>query len=192
MAVVPRRAKSAATLLSLGADEIILNDHAELGPLDVQIYDPDREDRLSGLDEVESLERLEAFAMGALDRMMHLLLRRTKKKTKNLLPVVTEFVTKLTNPMFEGIDIVRYTQMSRLLKVAQEYGERLLRQNYGKNSEEIARILVEDFPEHGFPIYPSEAREIGLNLRPITAPIRDFLEETTKHLPNLTAIGSVV
>ena len=67
VAVIPRHAKSAATLLTLGADEIIMNDHAELGPLDVQIYDPDREEVLSGLDEVQSLERLQAFAMGALD-----------------------------------------------------------------------------------------------------------------------------
>jgi len=52
VAVVPRRAKSAATLLALGADKIFMNENAELGPLDVQIWDPDREESLSGLDEV--------------------------------------------------------------------------------------------------------------------------------------------
>ena len=45
--------------------------------------------------------------------MMLLLLQRTKKKTKTLMPFVTEFVTKLTQPMFQGIDVVRYTKMSR-------------------------------------------------------------------------------
>jgi membrane-bound ClpP family serine protease len=86
VAVIPRRAKSAATLLTLGADEIIMNTHAELGPLDVQLYDADREEAFSGLDEVQSLERLEAFAMGCVDRLMLLLLQRTRKKTKTLLP----------------------------------------------------------------------------------------------------------
>ena len=36
---VPRRAKSAATFLCLGADEIVMSEHAELGPLDVQFLD---------------------------------------------------------------------------------------------------------------------------------------------------------
>lgn len=37
-AIIPRYAKSAATLLALGASVIILNTDAELGPLDVQIF----------------------------------------------------------------------------------------------------------------------------------------------------------
>lgn len=82
VAVVPRRAKSAATLLTLGADRILMNDNAELGPLDVQIWDPEREETISGLDEVQSLERLQAFAMEAADRMMIMLLRRTGKKNE--------------------------------------------------------------------------------------------------------------
>jgi len=192
IAVIPRHAKSAATLLTLGADEIIMNDHAELGPLDVQIYDPDREEVLSGLDEVQSLERLQAFAMGALDQMMLLLLQRTRKKTKTLMPFVTDFVTKLTQPMFQGIDVVRYTKMSRALKVAEEHGKRLLKAKYGTDADEIARCLVERFPEHGFPIYPDEARQIGLNIAPLTQPLRRILEKTTQYLPNLTAIGNVI
>src|SRR5690349_379175 len=41
--VIPDLAKSAATLLALGADEIVMAPAAELGPLDVQISHPDRE-----------------------------------------------------------------------------------------------------------------------------------------------------
>lgn len=52
VAVIPRYAKSAATLLALGADEILMNVHAELGPLDAQIYDPERQEgHRSALDE---------------------------------------------------------------------------------------------------------------------------------------------
>lgn len=39
-AIVPLQAKSAATLLALGCDEIILGDHSELGPIDPQIRVP--------------------------------------------------------------------------------------------------------------------------------------------------------
>ena len=41
--IIPLRAKSAGTLMALGADEIILGRDAELGPLDAQIYDGERE-----------------------------------------------------------------------------------------------------------------------------------------------------
>ncbi|HEX4131396.1 MAG TPA: hypothetical protein VHZ24_15255 [Pirellulales bacterium] len=190
-AVIPRHAKSAATLLSLGADEIVMNAHAELGPLDAQMFDPDREDSMSGLDEVQSLERLHAFAMKAVDEMMLLMLRRTRKKTKSLLPVVSEFVAKLTQPMFQGVDVVRYTQMSRALKVASEYGKRLLRQGYGEDAERIANRLVEDYPEHGFPIYPDEARELGLRITHPSGETSRLLEMVTRHLHGLNLIGRI-
>lgn len=193
VAVIPRHAKSAATLLALGADAIIMNDHAEMGPLDVQIYDPDREEWLSGLDEVQSLERLQAFALDAMDRTTMFLLQRSPQKVKNLLPLVTEFVTKLTEPMFRGVDVVRYTQMSRLLKVAQEYGQRLLYSNYDKLvANEIARKLVETYPEHGFPIYPDEVLELGLRLSESNATIKSALEKVTSHLPNLNVVGRII
>lgn len=68
VAVIPRYAKSAATLLTLGADAVIFNEIAELGPLDAQIFDFDREGYESALDEVQTLERLHAFSLEALDK----------------------------------------------------------------------------------------------------------------------------
>jgi len=111
---------------------------------------------------------------------------------KTLLPFVTDFVTKLTQPMFESVDVVRYTQMSRLLKVAEEYGKRLLRNKYGPKADLIASRLVERFPEHGFPIYPDEVQQIGLQLADLSPSVRRILETTTKYLPNLTAVGNVI
>ena len=193
VAVVPRHAKSAATLLALGADSIVLNDYAELGPLDVQIWDADREGWMSGLDEVQALERLQAFAMDAVDRMTLMLLQRTRKKAKNVLPMAMDFVAKMTHPMFEGIDVVRYTQMSRALKVAEEYGKRLLSGEYGEDqAARIASWLVEKFPEHGFPIYAEEARRIGLNLPQLPLDLRNTLEDIAEVLPNQNAVGKLV
>src|SRR4051794_10770999 len=51
-AVIPRWAKSAATLLTLGAEKVIFGHDAEIGPLDVQVYDQEREERGSALDEI--------------------------------------------------------------------------------------------------------------------------------------------
>src|SRR5829696_2620772 len=54
VAVVPRYAKSAASLLTIGADEIILGRCAELGPLDTQIYNPQRNAYVPVLDKVKA------------------------------------------------------------------------------------------------------------------------------------------
>lgn len=153
VAVIPRYAKSAATLLALGADEILMNVHAELGPLDAQIYDPEREEgHRSALDEAQSLEQLSAFAMQVFDEMMPRLLKGSDKKMSSLMPVASDFATRLVAPLFDKIDMVRYTQVSRGLMVAEEYAKRLLAQSYGAEAERISRFLNWQYPEHGFPI----------------------------------------
>lgn len=130
IAIVPRVAKSAATLLALGADGIALGTDGELGPLDAQFADRDREDWLSALDEFQALERLHAFALQAVDSSMLLLMHRTGKKIETLMPLVLRLVTDMTRPMFENIDAVHYTQMARVLKVAEDYAVRLLQPTY--------------------------------------------------------------
>lgn len=156
--VVPRRAKSAATLLTLGADEIFMGADAELGPLDVQIWDDDREKYSSALDEVQALERLNVVALDYVDQAMFLLVGRTGKKVDAILPHVLGFATDLMNPLLEKIDTVHYTQQSRALKVGEDYASRLLQANYSEQeATHIARKLVNSYPEHGFVIDADEA-----------------------------------
>lgn len=192
-AIIPRMAKSAATLLALGADEIVLGEYGELGPLDVQVLDPDREERISGLDEVHSLERLNAFAMTALDKAMILFANRTGMKAKTLLPHVSRFVADLTGPLFGHVDVVHYTQMSRALKEGEEYARRLLRRQYGTDeANAIARRLVEDYPEHGFIIDQEEAQNLGMRLKEPTDEQLRIMNDITEHLDGLTAIGRII
>lgn len=162
IAVVPETAKSAATLLVLGADKIILGLNAELGPLDVQLYDREREEYGSALNEVQALDRLNAFALQAIDSAMQFTSRRSGLTMKTLLPGVQNFVAEMLRPLFEKIDTVHYTQSSRQLKVAEEYATRLLRAKYGKAASEIARKLVHGYPEHAFFIDAEEANSIDL------------------------------
>jgi len=181
-AVVPRYAKSAATLLTLGAERLFLNSEAELGPLDAQIFDPEREDFSSALDEVQSLERLHAFSLEAIDQTMIFVLSRTHKKVDRVLPQAMHFVSEMIKPLFEKIDVVHYTQRARVLKVAEEYAIRLLTPRYSKrDAERIARRLVEKYPEHGFVIDkdeltdPGELLDLGLNME-----IEELTDEQTR------------
>jgi hypothetical protein len=192
LAIVPAFAKSAATLLTLGADKIILSPHAELGPLDVQIFDPNREDLGSALNEVQALERLNAFALKAADEGMMLFTSRSGKSLDKLLPQVLHFVAEMVKPLFEKIDTVHYTQMSRLLKVAEEYAIRLLEPRYPiKRAEEIARQLVNGYPEHGFFINREEATRIGLKTSSPQDDLETALEKLSAASHGLVVVGQL-
>jgi hypothetical protein len=192
-AVVPEYAKSAATLLLLGADKIIVGKNAELGPLDAQLYDDDREQRLSALDEIKALERLNAFALQAVDASIFYLQRRTKKSINVLLPVVQTFVGSMLRPLFEKIDTVHYTQMSRLLKVAEEYAVRLLQPKYNpKKATEIARYFVHEFPSHDFFINLEDAQKAGLDcVEEAQGDVDSAIEEMLNFLQGATYIGKI-
>ena len=190
--VVPRYAKSAATLLSLGAKTIVLGKYAELGPLDAQFHDRDREEPISALDEVQALERLHAFALEAVDRTMLLMTPRTGKKIETLLPMVLHFGADIARPLFEKLDAIHYTQMSRALKVAEEYAARLLLVHYNSDkAREIARHLVEKYPEHGFVVDAAECATFGLKTAAPSPEQQRMMEVMMPHLTRLTAIGTL-
>lgn len=191
-ALVPEYAKSAATLLLLGAEKIILGENAELGPLDAQFYDQDREQRLSALDEIQALERLNAFALQAVDTSMMLLKRRTGKTINALLPGVQHFVAEMLQPLFDKLDTVHYTQMSRLLKVAEEYAVRLLQPRYSlEKAKEIARHLVHQYPEHGFFIGLEEAATAGIDdlVEEPQGEVASAMEDMIQHIQRVTYVG---
>jgi hypothetical protein len=131
MVLVPQYAKSAAALLALGATRLVMSRDAELGPLDVQIFDREREAYGSALDVVQALERLNIFAISAVDQHMMMYVARTGRRTDQLLPHVLEYATNFLRPLLEKIDTVAYTHKSRELKVAEDYAVRLLMSNYG-------------------------------------------------------------
>lgn len=206
--VVPQWAKSAATLLTLGGSRIVMGRDAELGPLDVQIFDPDKEEYDSALNAVQSLERLNAFALTAMDQVMQLLLLRTRKKSDVLLPMVFDHTTKFLRPLLEKIDTIELTRKSRELKVAEQYAVRLMKgAGYTwPEAQRIARALVERFPTHGFVIdrQEAEAKEtfsvpgasdvaygLGLKLAPADPVIDKIIDQLIPYLDSLNAVGNL-
>jgi hypothetical protein len=162
-AIVPRWAKSAATLLSLAAKEIYIGEDGQLGPLDVQIYDPDKEERFaSALDEVGAAGELEEAAIGAAAASLYFMRDRTKKKLNTLMPSVFSFVAKLHQPLFDKLDSVRLSRTWRLLRIAEQYAIRLLQPRFSEaDATRIAWDLVKKYPSHGFVIDREECQRIG-------------------------------
>lgn len=189
-AIVPRWAKSAATLLAIGADELTIGEAGELGPLDVQLWSDEREQWESALNEIQALERLNAFALESLDQAMFLLVRRMKKRTDVLMPKVSEFVAQMVRPLFEKIDVVHYTQTARDLKVGEDYAVRLLTPRFGATkARAIARSLVADYSEHDFLIDRHEALQLGLEPATVDPEMEAILYRLRSTIDNLTAVG---
>ncbi len=174
--IIPSWAKSAATLFSLGAERILFDECAELGPLDVQVADAERERFISALEVVQSLDRLNSEAMQIVDTMMTLLLRRSGKRIDSLLPSILKYAADITRPIFEKIDTVAFTFHARLLKIGEDYAKLLLKNKYDEDdAEKIALSLTRKYPDHGFVIDWDEATEIGLDLEEIPDTIREPL-----------------
>lgn len=74
----------------------------------VQVFDFEREDYSSALNEVQALGRLNAFALQAVDTGMILFSGRSGKTLGSLLPMVQDFVAEVMRPLFEKIDTVHY------------------------------------------------------------------------------------
>ena len=177
-----------------------MGDDAELGPLDAQVYDPEREEQLSALDETQAVESLENAAMEAADTLLFLMKQRTRKKVQTLMPDVLHFAAEITKPLFDKIDAVRYSQMSRALKVGEEYASRLLAPTCGaRKATQIAQKLVSAYPEHAFVITREESEKIGLPAREPTDKIRKILSSiypflasyATKEPVGFSAVGRI-
>lgn len=140
--IVPRFAKSAATLLACGGDVIVMDLPSELGPLDPQVQDPTSGRWVS----VSSIE-------GTLKYL----------STLNRSPLLEELCKRI--PILEVGDYQRIrNHMKTLLK------DLLIRrmfkddENKEAKAEQIATQLVEGYSYHGKAITKSEAEQIGLKV----------------------------
>lgn len=191
--IVPLYAKSAATLLAIGGREIVMGMEAELGPLDVQIYDADRDEWDSALNAVQSFERLNAYALMAYDQAMILFASRTGKKPAALMPLALQYVTSIVGPMADKIDTFEVTSKARELKVAEDYAIRLMRPYYSQQAaQRIARNLVERYSTYSFIIDRAEAGtavagrgsafNLGLNIAKVSSETEEIFTSMTPFL----------
>jgi hypothetical protein len=202
MTIVPAYAKSAATMMALGGRAVLMGGEAELGPLDVQILEEEGPPSYdSALNAVQSLERLNAYALTALDQAMALFVSRTRKKPESLLPAALQYATSMIGPLVGKIDSVALTKKSRALKVAEDYAIRLMKEaGYSfAVAKRIANALVERYSTHGFVIDFTEAKALeqfgteqfglGLNVKKPSASMQQQFDELQPYLDKLTVIG---
>lgn len=130
---IPRIAKSAATLLSLGADELHMGGMSQLGPIDPQVGG------------------LPALALGnALENLAEL--SEKYPKSSRMFAI---YLSKKLN-----LQVLGYFQ--RVSESAVQYAERLLSNKElpsGQTSLKVAKSLVYSYKDHGFVIDHVEASQ---------------------------------
>ena len=118
--------KSAGTLVTLGADEIIMSDTAELGPLDVQILKTDELNQHSSvLDLMIAFDYLQEFALDTLEETVVRLVDHYDGQisTKSALEVASQVATNLFAPLYAQISPTTLGNNQRSVQIARRYGE---------------------------------------------------------------------
>jgi Serine dehydrogenase proteinase len=164
---VPRRAKSAGTLIAIGAHELYMSPFAELGPLDTQIVDPRNPTELvSALDCYQSVDYVRAFGLATLRRTLVVLAKemQTGIPLSELVNTAEHLSTGSITSMLSQIRALDFGGWGRTLKIGELYAKSLLTR-VGYTQAEAGRIasqLVYGYTHHPFPIDLNEAARIGL------------------------------
>lgn len=159
--------KSAGTLMSLGAHELVMAETGELGPLDVQLAKPDEIiPNSSGLDIIEALAVTTETAFQMVEQRMFDLVEHSlgSISTKTAAEISTTFAVELFKPIMAQIEPDRLGEVQRAIKIAQAYGERLGTPNLRTGS---MKVLVDGYPSHGFVIDMEEAKKLYRSVSPI-------------------------
>ena len=189
--------KSAGTLLVSGANEIIMPDDGELGPLDVQLIKRDEfGERESGLAPRQALETLRDESLKVFE---HYFLKLRVRSGFSLSSALTSEIAKamaveLFKPIYGQLDPMRLGEIERAVQVAKAYGERLGR--IGRNFRTTTALddLVSGYPSHTFVIDREEAERLFRRVRrpeEDEAWLTEFLEDEIESLSPRVQDGQV-
>lgn len=198
-ACVPVYAKSAATLLCLGADSIVVDKLAHLGPLDAQIYESQKGGKFaftSALNPFKTLEQLQKFALETLDLAAKMITGRSSLSVDESLKHAIDFSQSTTRPLFAQLDPEKLGQYSRALAIGTEYADRLLRRfsQWDDNKREaVIEQLVHGYPSHDYIIDFHELAEMGFDVNLFTGPESQAIQGVHEHVrPDQTIVDLVL
>lgn len=164
--LVPDRAKSAATLIALAADQIYLGQVGELGPLDPQVRDPaGRSSLRSPLESVKGLEYLRRYYVETIDVLSYML-ENSGMDMAHAIEHATGAVSPVAEALYRSVNYRELGEAVQRLAIGEEYAKETMRR-WGPldedTNERVVRQLVWEYPDHGHIIDVGEADRIGLN-----------------------------
>lgn len=163
--LVPHYCKSAGTLICIGAQELVIADTGELGPLDIQVQKPDEMFKsASGLDIIRGLTYLRDNVLESFRNYLVDINQGSGLSTKSASEIASKLTIGIHEPIFAQIDPMRLGEMQAALTIALEYGERLNERSRNLKAGALSKLAT-SYPSHGFVIDRKEARELFVNVR---------------------------
>lgn len=159
--------KSAGTLVAIGANELVVADQGELGPLDGQLYKEDEiGETRSGLTVLSALDTLHRQAFKAFEYFMLSIKFRSGGSitTRTATQLAATLTGKLMEPIYGHIDAMHVGEAGRSLSIAKKYGELL---NLESDNLEAGTLdkLTNDYPVHSFVIDRRHASDLFKRVR---------------------------
>jgi hypothetical protein len=159
--IVPFAAKSAASMLVLGSDEVVMGPISELGPIDPLVKHPIYKDLLVPVQAVwHCLDYLQRSIITSND------------------PEIASF---MVTPLLNKLDPWLIGDYEKTIKASSQYAETLLSRYMLNDSPEkvktVTQALTEGYYSHGYPICRREAKELGLKVTEAQGELWDVIWE---------------
>lgn len=143
--LVPRLAKSAATLLSCSGDKIVMTGMSELGPIDPQV-------------EIRPGRWISVTTVTDALKEIFTILEEKRSLKDNYIEA-----------LFRALPLTEVGQFDKLIKYIKDLLFRVLKKRMMKDKkddeiEKICEKLTKGYEYHGMPITAYEAKNIGLNV----------------------------
>lgn len=172
--IVPYWAMSAGTLIALGADEIVMYETGQLGPLDMQVQHPDIEKQISAYDYFNSASYVSGLVNTSAIRFYKKIREESFRKISAKEAVKISYLSsvRLFQPIIDKLDPVELNKCFRILDVSKLYGKEYLKK-YSliqklRDNDNYAELLIGHLtyglPDHSFGIFREEAGNYGLNV----------------------------
>jgi len=176
--VVPGFCKSAGTLLAIGAHEIAFGRYGELGPLDVQTARTDFFERQSGLTIYESLNHLQSAALDMYGKAFRALMDLTGSavSVRTTTQAASRLVFGFYEPILARIDPMEIGEKGRSLRIASDYGKRLVQKSKNLRGPAALDRLTQIYPSHFFSIDKTESHELFTKVRDLSLQERSLVE----------------
>ena len=120
-------ARAPGTLVALGAHELIISDHGELGPLDVQMTKKDEIwEMQSGLTVMDALRALKNNAFRAYHEFFEDLMDKGggSISLKTASQIATDMTTGMFAPIYGQLNPLHIGEAGRAMDIAGHYGKR--------------------------------------------------------------------
>lgn len=157
--IVPFVAKSAASMLALGADEVVMGPISELGPIDPLVKHPVYKDVLLPVQAV----------WHCLDFFQRSIINSSNPEVASI----------IATPVLRKLDPWLIGDYEKTIKASRQYAETLLSRYMLKNSPEkvsiVTQALTEGYFSHGYPIGRREAKELGIKVTEADGELWDII-----------------